>query len=148
MQCSWEHFISNYFPLQTKTSPSIVLIYLNIKVNLYGLCRKNKTLWTSKLVGKSPELQYLNGIKHISIITVSHVLSDIDFISRQNICSVYQHSRLLGCHFHASLILNSARVFRSSPQFGVTLLTYEVLQRLFYVDFGGRYEWWQLILSA
>ncbi|GLH10269.1 Calcium-binding mitochondrial carrier protein Aralar1 [Gryllus bimaculatus] len=31
----------------------------------------------------------------------------------------------------------TARVFRSSPQFGVTLLTYEVLQRLFYVDFGG-----------
>lgn len=31
----------------------------------------------------------------------------------------------------------AARVFRSSPQFGVTLLTYEVLQRLFYVDFGG-----------
>ncbi len=30
-----------------------------------------------------------------------------------------------------------ARVFRSSPQFGVTLLTYEMLQRLFYVDFGG-----------
>ncbi|KAL1505732.1 hypothetical protein ABEB36_005228 [Hypothenemus hampei] len=30
-----------------------------------------------------------------------------------------------------------ARVFRSSPQFGVTLLTYEVLQRLLYVDFGG-----------
>lgn len=31
-----------------------------------------------------------------------------------------------------------ARVCRSSPQFGVTLLTYELLQRLFYVDFGGR----------
>ena len=30
-------------------------------------------------------------------------------------------------------------MFRSSPQFGVTLLTYELLQRLFYVDFGGRY---------
>jgi len=30
-----------------------------------------------------------------------------------------------------------ARVFRSSPQFGVTLLAYEVLQRLFYVDFAG-----------
>lgn len=30
-----------------------------------------------------------------------------------------------------------ARVFRSSPQFGVTLLTYEILQRLFYIDFGG-----------
>lgn len=30
-----------------------------------------------------------------------------------------------------------ARVFRSSPQFGVTLATYELLQRLFYVDFGG-----------
>ncbi|CAH0777344.1 unnamed protein product [Bemisia tabaci] len=30
-----------------------------------------------------------------------------------------------------------ARVCRSSPQFGVTLWTYEILQRLFYVDFGG-----------
>lgn len=30
-----------------------------------------------------------------------------------------------------------ARVFRSSPQFGVTLVTYELLQRTFYVDFGG-----------
>ncbi|XP_039267502.1 electrogenic aspartate/glutamate antiporter SLC25A12, mitochondrial-like [Styela clava] len=30
-----------------------------------------------------------------------------------------------------------ARVFRSSPQFGVTLLTYELLQRVFDVDFGG-----------
>lgn len=31
-----------------------------------------------------------------------------------------------------------ARVFRSSPQFAVTLVTYEMLHRLFYVDFGGR----------
>ncbi|XP_031759029.1 calcium-binding mitochondrial carrier protein Aralar2 isoform X1 [Xenopus tropicalis] len=31
-----------------------------------------------------------------------------------------------------------ARVFRSSPQFGVTLVTYELLQRWFYVDFGGK----------
>ncbi|XP_050543004.1 calcium-binding mitochondrial carrier protein Aralar1 [Daktulosphaira vitifoliae] len=31
----------------------------------------------------------------------------------------------------------AARVCRSSPQFGVTLLSYEILQRLFYVDFGG-----------
>lgn len=30
-----------------------------------------------------------------------------------------------------------ARVFRSSPQFGVTLVTYELLQRMFYIDFGG-----------
>lgn len=30
-----------------------------------------------------------------------------------------------------------ARIFRSSPQFGVTLFTYEIIQRLFYVDFGG-----------
>ena len=30
-----------------------------------------------------------------------------------------------------------ARIFRSSPQFGFTLLTYEILQRMFYVDFGG-----------
>lgn len=33
---------------------------------------------------------------------------------------------------------SGARVFRSSPQFGVTLLSYELLQRAFYVDFGGR----------
>ncbi|XP_041371457.1 calcium-binding mitochondrial carrier protein Aralar2-like [Gigantopelta aegis] len=33
---------------------------------------------------------------------------------------------------------SAARVFRSSPQFGVTLLTYELLQRVFYFDFGGR----------
>lgn len=31
-----------------------------------------------------------------------------------------------------------ARVFRSSPQFGFTLVSYEILQRLFYIDFGGR----------
>ncbi|XP_017756276.1 PREDICTED: calcium-binding mitochondrial carrier protein Aralar1 isoform X6 [Eufriesea mexicana] len=31
----------------------------------------------------------------------------------------------------------TARVCRSSPQFGVTLFTYELLQRLFVVDFGG-----------
>lgn len=30
-----------------------------------------------------------------------------------------------------------ARVMRSSPQFGVTLVTYELLQRYLYVDFGG-----------
>ncbi|XP_044258451.1 calcium-binding mitochondrial carrier protein Aralar1 isoform X2 [Tribolium madens] len=30
-----------------------------------------------------------------------------------------------------------ARVCRSSPQFGVTLVTYEVLQRMLYIDFGG-----------
>ncbi|XP_077435410.1 electrogenic aspartate/glutamate antiporter SLC25A12, mitochondrial-like isoform X2 [Vanacampus margaritifer] len=32
-----------------------------------------------------------------------------------------------------------ARVFRSSPQFGVTLVTYELLQRWFGVDFGGHH---------
>ena len=31
-----------------------------------------------------------------------------------------------------------ARIFRSSPQFGVTLVSYEILQRILYVDFGGR----------
>jgi len=30
-----------------------------------------------------------------------------------------------------------ARMCRSSPQFGVTLVTYELLQRVLYVDFGG-----------
>lgn len=32
-----------------------------------------------------------------------------------------------------------ARMCRSSPQFGVTLVTYELLQRWFYIDFGGQY---------
>lgn len=32
-----------------------------------------------------------------------------------------------------------ARMCRSSPQFGVTLVTYELLQRWFYVDFGGQW---------
>lgn len=36
-----------------------------------------------------------------------------------------------------SCLFFSARVFRSSPQFGVTLVTYELLQRWFYIDFGG-----------
>ena len=35
-----------------------------------------------------------------------------------------------------NVVYYTARVFRSSPQFGVTLLTYELLQRLLYVDFG------------
>uniref|UniRef100_A0A8B9L7M1 Solute carrier family 25 member 12 n=1 Tax=Astyanax mexicanus TaxID=7994 RepID=A0A8B9L7M1_ASTMX len=35
------------------------------------------------------------------------------------------------------IMREEARVFRSSPQFGVTLVTYELLQRWFYVDFGG-----------
>ena len=42
------------------------------------------------------------------------------------------------------LLIISARVLRSSPQFGVTLLTYEMLHRLFYVDFGGRYVFFVL----
>ena len=41
---------------------------------------------------------------------------------------------VLVCYF-----LLTARVLRSSPQFGVTLVTYELLQRFFDVDFGGRY---------
>jgi solute carrier family 25 aspartate/glutamate transporter 12/13 len=41
----------------------------------------------------------------------------------------------ISAFFSISLLL--ARVFRSSPQFGVTLVTYELLQRMIYVDFGG-----------
>ena len=33
----------------------------------------------------------------------------------------------------------AARVCRSSPQFGVTLVTYELLQRWLYLDFGGQW---------
>ncbi|CDW57392.1 calcium binding mitochondrial carrier protein [Trichuris trichiura] len=32
---------------------------------------------------------------------------------------------------------STARILRSSPQFGVTLMVYELLQRMFYVDFAG-----------
>uniref|UniRef100_A0A5S6QAI6 EF-hand domain-containing protein n=1 Tax=Trichuris muris TaxID=70415 RepID=A0A5S6QAI6_TRIMR len=32
---------------------------------------------------------------------------------------------------------SAARILRSSPQFGVTLMVYELLQRMFFVDFGG-----------
>ena len=38
----------------------------------------------------------------------------------------------------------SARVCRSSPQFGVTLATYELLNRLFHIDFGKRYSFYVL----
>lgn len=39
-----------------------------------------------------------------------------------------------------------ARMCRSSPQFGVTLVTYELLQRWFYVDFGGQYvDFWNYL---
>lgn len=38
---------------------------------------------------------------------------------------------------YLSVVFILARVFRSSPQFGVTLVSYELLQRMFFVDFGG-----------
>jgi len=46
------------------------------------------------------------------------------------------HLILSMCYSIVSII--AARVFRSSPQFAVTLVTYEMLHRFFYVDFGGR----------
>lgn len=45
-------------------------------------------------------------------------------------------------------IFFSVRVLRSSPQFGVTLLTYEVLHRIFQVDFGGRWVILQTLFIA
>lgn len=44
---------------------------------------------------------------------------------------------LIGVSLFLPPLLLIARVFRSSPQFGVTLVTYELLQRYLYVDFGG-----------
>jgi hypothetical protein len=46
---------------------------------------------------------------------------------------------LLNFPFYCFCFLSTARVLRSSPQFGVTLVTYELLQRFFDVDFGGKY---------
>lgn len=54
---------------------------------------------------------------------------------------VHRMRALKNCKLTCNLNLffvSSARVFRSSPQFGVTLVTYELLQRWFYVDFGGQ----------
>ena len=42
----------------------------------------------------------------------------------------------------------TARVFRSAPQFGVTLVTYELLQRYFYFDFGGRLGFYCLLCAV
>ncbi|ESO04472.1 hypothetical protein HELRODRAFT_172859 [Helobdella robusta] len=53
----------------------------------------------------------------------------------------YNTKHKLNCNSfdtQAGLSLISTRVFRSSPQFGVTLATYELLQRLLKFDFGGR----------
>ena len=36
-----------------------------------------------------------------------------------------------------TLVLKIIDIYRSSPQFGVTLVTYELMQRYFYIDFGG-----------
>ncbi|XP_069168629.1 calcium-binding mitochondrial carrier protein Aralar1-like [Procambarus clarkii] len=47
------------------------------------------------------------------------------------------HLLPLTCFVLSIYYCPQVRVFRSSPQFGVTLVTYEILQRLFYVDFGG-----------
>lgn len=57
----------------------------------------------------------------------------------QRKCHVTQKKKMAFIVTEIFLSISTARVFRSSPQFGVTLVTYEVLQRLFYVDFGGRY---------
>ncbi len=45
----------------------------------------------------------------------------------------------LNTRHHHPTPTHTARILRSSPQFGVTLVTYELIQRLFYVDFGHRY---------
>ena len=39
-----------------------------------------------------------------------------------------------------------ARKMRSSPQFGITLVAYELVQRMLFVDFGGS-RWPQVSLS-
>lgn len=51
---------------------------------------------------------------------------------------VYWHTGIATRLTFSFSILSPARVCRSSPQFGVTLVTYELLQQWFYVDFGGQ----------
>lgn len=132
-----KHFSSHYFTLKNKICPSVVqnvLVFMYIKVQSINF-PEPVNQWQIKVTRITRLKISINiGIKYISIITLNPCQKSIlvPYINTADYWNVL-------C-FHALLILNSARVFRSSPQFGVTLLTYEVLQRLFYVDFGGRYE--------
>ena len=73
----------------------------------------------------------MNGLRIVAIIAYLY-RSVLSYGAMQ----LYDHLiNIMYCRYFLVL----ARIFRSAPQFGVTLMTYEMLQRLFYVDFGGRY---------
>lgn len=58
--------------------------------------------------------------------------------ARLKLCvCIYLYIYMQCVYIYPYFSILTARVFRSSPQFGVTLFTYELLQRLFVVDFGG-----------
>lgn len=63
------------------------------------------------------------------------VVSQLGIVARCGGCYCLEGSKETTLSFSN---LPSARVCRSSPQFGVTLVTYELLQRWFYIDFGGQ----------
>lgn len=75
---------------------------------------------------------------YVFIICINNCVSVTEYC--RSFCSFMLHSVrfyvMLKC-FVTFCYCFAARVFRSSPQFGVTLLTYEILQRLFFIDFGG-----------
>ena len=60
----------------------------------------------------------------------------VHFLKSKILLSIIMRSIAIRYHLK-SLSLFSARIFRSSPQFGVTLFVYEILQRFLYVDFGA-----------
>ena len=72
------------------------------------------------LSGKEQEVVY-----HVNTYTdsVPHTNTDSRVFSKVTSCLLSSYS---------------ARVCRSSPQFGVTLATYELLNRLLHIDFGKR----------
>lgn len=108
-----------------------------------GQARRHTTAWSTAL-GRSSRRRVSEHFGRVQEVN-AHTLIIFKVASW-----LENEARFGGCNCLGSMweILNStlwvwnclptARVFRSSPQFGVTLVTYELLQRWFYVDFGGQ----------
>jgi hypothetical protein len=73
------------------------------------------------------------------IFDVFSSCESIDNIFFRKVLIYSMRLHLLVCLSSFLCFFFPARVLRSSPQFGVTLVTYELLQRFFDVDFGGKY---------
>lgn len=79
--------------------------------------------------------KYTHAHTHTHMLRQQIVVSQLGIVARCGGCHCLEGTNETTLSFSN---LPLARVFRSSPQFGVTLVTYELLQRWFYVDFGGQ----------